>query len=132
MSRARKRSTRRFRVLVVEDHDLDGKLFAILLEAAGCEVRVARDAVTAWAASRSVRPNAILLDLRLPGMDGIAFAQRVRKDARLRDVRIVATSAYGGVLLETQARAAGCDDFLRKPIDTRTLVQHLVRERVTP
>lgn len=113
----------------MEDHDLDRKLFEILLEAAGCEVRGVRDAVAAWATLRSIRPDAIILDLRLPGMDGIAFARRVRSDERLRDVRIVATSAYGGVLLETQARAAGCDDFLRKPIDTGALAKSLVRER---
>src|SRR5204863_7494681 len=68
-----------------------------------------------------VRPDLIMMDVRLPGRDGLEFARRIRADQMYKNVRIVALTAYAMKSDEEKARAAGCDGYLSKPIDTRSL-----------
>ena len=85
-----------------------------------------KDGQTLSALERRI-PDLILMDIQLPGMDGLALTRHLRRDETLRDVPIVAftTSAIKGD--EEIARAAGCDGYITKPIDTRTFI-NVVRE----
>ena len=109
-------------ILVVDDNIDNLTLTQILLEGEGFEVRVAEDAETALQALQNYRPRLILMDIQLPGMDGLELTRRLRQDSALRDVIIVALSAYAMKGDEDNARAVGCDGYITKPIDTRTFV----------
>jgi two-component system cell cycle response regulator DivK len=66
------------------------------------------------------RPQVILMDLQMPGIDGFELTRRLKADPATRDIAIVAVTAYAMRGDEAQARAAGCDGYLTKPIDTET------------
>jgi two-component system cell cycle response regulator len=68
-------------------------------------------------------PRLILMDLQLPGMDGLELTRRLKADARTRDICIVAVTAYAMKGDEQRVREAGCDGYVTKPIDTRLLPQ---------
>ena len=118
-------------VLVIDDSLDNRDLARLLLESEGFEVRVAEDASDALSVLGSYRPNLILMDIQLPGMDGLELTRRLRQDASLRDVIIVALSAYAMATDKEKARVSGCDGYITKPINTRTFVntvrQYLAR-----
>ena len=109
------------RVLIVDDNATNLKLVAYLVKANGHEVDTAHDAETALAALRAHRPRVILMDLQLPGVDGLELTRRIKADPALRDIAIVAVTAYAMVGDREKALEAGCDDYMTKPIDTRAL-----------
>jgi CheY-like chemotaxis protein len=108
-------------ILVVDDHPANAKLVAYLLKARGFEVRSAASAKEALQVLESFRPRLILMDLQLPGMDGLTLTRQLKADPATRDIIIVALTAYAMTGDEEKAREAGCDDYITKPIDTRTL-----------
>jgi CheY-like chemotaxis protein len=110
-------------ILVVDDNIDNLTLTQVLLEGEGFEVRLAEDAETALQALQNCRPCLILMDIQLPGMDGLELTRRLRQDSSLRDVIIVALSAYAMKSDEDNARAVGCDGYISKPIDTRTFAR---------
>jgi CheY-like chemotaxis protein len=93
----------------------------VLLSMEGYDVRVATDAAEAIAVLATFQPGLILMDLQLPGMDGLELTKRLKSDAATKDMRIVAVTAYAMKGDEEKALAIGCDGYLTKPIDTRTL-----------
>lgn len=107
-------------ILVVDDNIDNLTLTQILLEGEGFEVCLAEDAEMALRVLQSCRPRLILMDIQLPGMDGLELTHRLRQDSSLRGVIIVALSAYAMKGDEDNARAVGCDGYIAKPIDTRT------------
>ena len=109
-------------ILLVDDNVDNLELSQILLESEGFLVRLAEDAETALAALETYRPQLILMDIQLPEMDGLELTRRLRQKPELRDVIILALSAYAMKSDEETARAAGCDGYITKPIDTRTFV----------
>jgi two-component system cell cycle response regulator DivK len=109
-------------ILVVDDNADNRDLTQILLEGEGFEVRLAEDAGQALGMLGSYRPNLILMDVQLPGMDGLELTRRLRQDPGLQGVIIVALSAYAMAAERENARAAGCDGYITKPINTRTFV----------
>jgi CheY-like chemotaxis protein len=109
-------------ILIVEDNIDNQELTRFLLEAAGFQVRLAQDAEAALTILKTFRPQLILMDIQLPGMDGLELTRRLRQDPALRDVIIVALSAYAMKRDKDSALAAGCDGYVTKPIDTRTFV----------
>ena len=111
----------RIPVLVVDDNPTNAKLVAYVLARHGFDVRTAADAAEAVAAIAERRPRVILMDLQLPGVDGFELTRRLKADAATADIAIVAVTAYAMTGDEDRARAAGCDGYLSKPIDTRTL-----------
>jgi two-component system, cell cycle response regulator DivK len=107
-------------ILIVDDNVDNLALTQILLECEGFDVRLAEDAETALRTLETYRPHLILMDVQLPGMDGLQLTRRLRHDPCLKDVIIVALTAYAMKGDEENARAAGCDGYITKPINTRT------------
>lgn len=108
-------------VLVVDDNPLNLKLVAYILSSEGYEVATAIDADSALAVVGARRPQIILMDLQLPGVDGFEVTRRLKADPSTRDIVILAVTAYAMKGDEDRAYAAGCDGYLAKPIDTRAL-----------
>lgn len=108
-------------VLVVDDHPVNCKLVTYTLEARGIATRSAKDAAEALAAVEREAPAVILMDVQLPGVDGLTLTRQLRADARFAQVPIVALTAYAMASDERAARDAGCDAFMSKPVDTRAL-----------
>ena len=108
-------------ILVVDDNPANLRLLRMLLTGEAYDVRTADDAPAALKVLGQFHPRLILMDLQLPGMDGFELTRRLKADAATRDIVIVALTAYAMKGDEEKARAAGCDDYVSKPIDTRTL-----------
>ena len=113
------------RVLVVEDNALNMKLFRILLGQAGYEVMEAADAETALRVAREQTPHLILMDIQLPGMDGLGATRLLKQDETLREVPIVAVTSYAMPEDQARATAAGCCGYVSKPIDTHNFVEYI-------
>jgi CheY-like chemotaxis protein len=108
------------RILVVEDNLLSLELVADLLEAVGFIVGHAHTAEDGLRAARELSPDLILMDLSLPGLDGLAATKALRADPATRHLTIIALTAHAMKGDEALALSAGCDGYLTKPIDTRT------------
>jgi CheY-like chemotaxis protein len=108
-------------ILVVDDNEMNAKLLRILLSAHGYQVSVAANAEETFALVQDVRPRLVLLDLQLPGIDGFEIARRMKADPATKGIILVAVTAFAMKGDEERARAAGCDGYVRKPIDTRAL-----------
>lgn len=112
------------RILIVEDIDFNRDLLIQLLEDT-YEVLIAPDGATGITAAERERPDLILLDLSLPGIDGWETAHRLKSDAQLQDIPIIAVSSHAMRGDEEKARQAGCDDYLSKPLDEELLFKKL-------
>ena len=108
-------------ILVVDDNPANLRLIQLLLSAESYDVRTAGDAAEALSVLQEFQPRLILMDLQMPGMDGFELTRRLKADPATADVVVVALTAYAMKGDEEKARAAGCDDYVAKPIDTRTL-----------
>lgn len=108
-------------ILVVDDNAANLKLLSFLLRSRGYQVRIAEDGEQALAMLDTFRPRLILMDLQLPGIDGIALTRQLRASPATADILIVAVTAYAMKGDEQAALAAGCDGYITKPIDTRAL-----------
>jgi CheY-like chemotaxis protein len=118
-------------VLIVDDNPTNLKLARIVLEDADFAVETAADAAEALERIRARRPLVILMDVQLPGVDGLELTRRLKADPAYADIVILALTAYAMKGDEEKARAAGCDDYITKPIDTealpRLVAKHLGR-----
>lgn len=119
------------RILIVDDNATNLKLVAYLMKANGYTVDTALDAESAIVAIRNNHPDVILMDIQLPGIDGLELTRRLKADPATHDIVIVAVTAYAMKGDQVKALAAGCDDYITKPIDTRalpeTIARHLAR-----
>lgn len=114
-------------ILIVDDNATNLKLATFLLAARGHDVRTATNAREAIAAIEHEVPRLILMDLQMPGMDGLMLTRLLKSDPRTSGIRILAVTAYAMKGDEEKARAAGCDGYVAKPIDTRTLPDTVAR-----
>ena len=114
-------------ILVVDDNHTNLKLARILLESEGYEVVAAQDAEEALLLLETCLPRLILMDLQLPGMDGLELTRRLKADPRTRAIPILAVTSYAMLGDEQRALAAGCDGYVTKPIDTVALPLLLAR-----
>jgi two-component system cell cycle response regulator DivK len=119
-------------ILVVDDNPANLKLIRMLLTAEAYEVRTAGGAEEALAVLEDFRPRLILMDLQMPGMDGFELTRRLKGDPSTQAIVVVALTAYAMKGDEERARAAGCDDYVAKPIDTRTLPALIARHLADP
>lgn len=113
------------KILVVEDHPTHLKLAAILLREGGHQVRTAEAAELAFAVIEQDRPELILLDIGLPGMDGLELARQLKADPATQGILVVAITSYPEQYSLPDALAAGCDAFISKPVNSRTLAAQL-------
>ena len=113
-------------ILIVDDNATNLKLARILLESEGLTVRCAENAEAALELLEAVAPQLILMDVQLPGMDGLELTRRLRREPRWDRTWIIAVTAYAMKGDEAKALAAGCDGYVTKPIDTEGLT-NLVR-----
>lgn len=108
-------------ILVVDDQPASIKLIQLILAGEGYQVLVAANATEALQAVQDSKPDLILMDIHLPSLDGLALTKLLRSDPESRHIKIVAISAYALTEDDERITAAGCDGFIPKPIDTRTL-----------
>lgn len=111
-------------ILVIDDHELNLLLAECVLEADGMQVLRAQDAEAARATLRAQLPDLILLDIQMPGVDGLSLAREFRADARLAGVPVIAFTAHAMHGDEARFCAAGFDGYLAKPIE----VSHFARQ----
>ena len=109
------------KILAVDDNSTNLKLISDLLEFAGYEILQAGDAEQAQVILGETLPELILMDISLPGMDGLTLTRMLKADERTCNIRIVALTASAMNGDEQKAYDAGCDGYLTKPIDTRKL-----------
>jgi two-component system cell cycle response regulator DivK len=116
-------------ILVVDDNAVNLKLARVLLKVRGYEVRTAGDAEAALEILKTFRPRLILMDVQLPGMDGLELTRRLKGDVATRDIVILALTAYAMKGDEERVLAAGCDGYVAKPFDIvalpRVIAEHL-------
>jgi len=119
------------KVLVVEDNPANMTLATFLLKSAGYVVLSATDAEIGLALARAEQPDLILMDIQLPGMDGLTATALLKADAATRDIPVIALTALAMKGDEERIRAAGCDGYIAKPLAYReflaTVSTHLVR-----
>jgi two-component system, cell cycle response regulator DivK len=108
-------------ILVVDDNSVNLKLTKVLLKGEGYEVATALDAEEAIKYLETSKPRLILMDIQLPGMDGLTLTRRLKADPNTSGIIILALTAYAMKGDEERVRAAGCDGYIPKPIDTQTL-----------
>ena len=108
------------RILIVDDSPTNLKLAAEVLALSGFTVSTATTAEEALAAIETLTPALVLMDIGLPGMDGLTLTRRLKSSPRYRGLRIVAVTAFAMRGDAQKARDAGCDGYITKPIDTRT------------
>jgi two-component system, cell cycle response regulator DivK len=104
------------RVLVVEDNPANMTLATFLLQSAGHTVLSARDAETGLALARVEQPDLILMDIQLPGMDGLEATALLKRDPSTRAIPVIALTALAMKGDEQRILAAGCDGYIAKPL----------------
>ena len=112
-------------ILVIEDNQLNMKLVRSLLHLGKFKVREAMDAETGIKLAREQQPDLILMDIQLPGMDGLSATKIIRKDPDLSDIPVVALTSYAMQGDEEKAKSVGCVGYIAKPIDTRSFLDTL-------
>jgi len=104
-------------ILIVDDNPANLKVARVALQGEGFDVRVAADGEEALSMLRSFRPRLILMDIQLPGIDGLELTRRLKASADTQDIIIVAVTAYAMKGDKEKALAAGCDGYITKPLD---------------
>jgi len=107
------------KVLVVEDNPANLTLATFLLKSVGHIVLAAPDAETGLALARDEQPDLVLMDIQLPGMDGLQATAQLKRDAATRDIPVIALTALAMKGDEARIRAAGCDGYIAKPLAYR-------------
>jgi CheY-like chemotaxis protein len=115
------------KVLIVEDNPLNMELVADILEAAGYSVLQATDAEKGIALARAEKPQVILMDVSLPGLDGLSATMMLKREPATKGIPVIALTSHAMKGDEAKARAAGCEEYLPKPINTRSLPQVVAR-----
>lgn len=119
-------------VLIVEDNELNMKLFSDLLSAHGYTIHQTRNGKDAVELARQHHPDLILMDIQLPEISGLEVTRRIKSDDTLRDIPVVAVTAFAMKGDEERIRAGGCEAYISKPISVITFldtVKHFVGER---
>src|SRR5664280_1217684 len=123
------------RVLVVEDNPANMKLTTLILRSAGHSVLRAVDAETGLRVARDEQPDLILMDIQLPGMDGLAATAILKEDPATAHIPIVALSALAMKADEERSQTAGCDAYIVKPLrykELYTVMERLMAEPRPP
>jgi CheY-like chemotaxis protein len=119
------------RVLIVDDNEDSANSLAMILKLGGHETASVYTAVDALQHAATFKPDVVLLDIGLPGMDGYEVAQKMRELPGLRNIRLVAVTGYGRSDDRRRAREAGFDDHLTKPVEFAVLERMLAGIRAS-
>lgn len=103
-------------VLIVEDNELNMRLFNDLVETRSCRILQTRDGAGAVDLARKYMPDLILMDIQLPGVSGLKVIEWLKEDSDLRSIPVVAVTAYAMRGDEERIRQSGCEAYLSKPI----------------
>ncbi len=114
-------------VLVVEDHDLNRKLFHDVLEAHGYNVLQAKDGMEGWRIAREHRPDLIVMDIQLPEVSGLEVAKWLKDDETLKSIPVIAITAFAMAGDEEKILEGGCDAYIVKPISVSNFLQTVER-----
>jgi CheY-like chemotaxis protein len=115
------------RILVVDDNPVNLRLVTMLLEQEAYTVDSVVDAEQALELLAHTVPDLILMDIALPGMDGLTLTRQLKADTRFKSVPIIALTAFAMKGDDQKAYQAGCDDYITKPIDTRQFLQRIAQ-----
>jgi CheY-like chemotaxis protein len=117
---------RKIKILIVEDNPVNMKLVTDILELDGFEVHTCQDAERALVILAEMHPDLILMDVALPGMDGLELTRRLKANENTKDIKIVALSAFAMKTDKDKAMAAGCNGYITKPINTRIFTKQII------
>lgn len=112
-------------ILVVEDNPSNMKLVALLLRNAGHQVLQAADAEAGLALARREHPDLVLMDIHLPGMDGLSAARELKQDSVTGAIKVIAVTGMAMQGDEEKALSAGCDGYIAKPISHHTFLEKI-------
>ena len=119
-------------ILLVDDNPMNLKLSLFLLESADYTVLTATNAEAGLAVAREQRPALILMDIQLPGMDGLEATGRLKADPATRDIPVIALTALAMKGDEERIRAAGCDGYIAKPLDYKQFLATIKTQLAGP
>lgn len=111
------------RILLIEDNAVNRRLAQFLLKSQGYEVWEVTSAPEAFETLKERRPDLILMDVQLPGMDGLTATRQLKADPGTRDIPVLAVTSYAMKGDEAKALAAGCSGYVTKPIDKTLFLQ---------
>jgi two-component system cell cycle response regulator DivK len=114
-------------VLVVEDNDLNMKLFHDVLEAGGYNVLQATDGMEGWRMAREHRPDLILMDIQLPEVSGLEVTKWLKDDETLKSIPVIAITAFAMTGDKVKILEGGCDAYISKPISIPDFLQTIDR-----
>jgi two-component system, chemotaxis family, CheB/CheR fusion protein len=109
-------------ILIADDNQDLAKGLSILLKLSGFDVETVHDGTAALKAALAHRPDVLLLDIGLPGMDGFQVAEHIRSDPFIKDILIIAISGYNKDIFQGRSQRAGFDHHLVKPADPQALL----------
>ena len=111
------------RVMIVEDNELNMKLFRDLIEAHGYRTVQTRNGLTAMDLAREHRPDLILMDIQLPEISGLDVTRQLKGDAELRTIPVIAVTAFAMKGDEERIRQGGCEAYISKPISVGRFIE---------
>lgn len=115
------------RILLIEDNAINRRLAQFLLKSQGYEVWEAVSAPEAFESLKEKRPDLILMDIQLPGMDGLTATRQLKADPATRDIPVLIVTSYAMKGDETKAYEAGCSGYVTKPIDKTVFLEAVAK-----
>jgi len=115
-------------ILLVEDNEVNRRLAGFLLRSHGYEVREATTAVAAFEMVDKERPDLIVMDIQLPGMDGLQATRKLKEQPSTAEIPVIAVTSYAMKGDREKALAAGCAGYVTKPIDKNTFIQEVAAQ----
>lgn len=113
------------KILLVEDNEVNRRLAGFLLRSHGYQVREATTASAAFEMVEKERPDLIVMDIQLPGMDGLEITKKLKEQPATADIPVIAVTSYAMKGDREKALAAGCAGYVTKPIDKNTFIQEV-------
>jgi two-component system cell cycle response regulator/two-component system cell cycle response regulator DivK len=113
------------RILLVEDNAVNRRLAVFLLRSHGYQVREATTAKEVFEILQNERPDLIVMDIQLPGMDGLEITKRLKEQPATADIPVIAVTSYAMKGDREKALAAGCAGYVTKPIDKTIFIQEI-------
>jgi CheY-like chemotaxis protein len=116
------------KILLVEDNEVNRRLAGFLLRSHGYQVREATTALAAFEMLETDRPDLIVMDIQLPGMDGLEATRKLKEEPATADIPIIAVTSYAMKGDREKALAAGCAGYVTKPIDKKIFIQEIAAQ----